>query len=238
MQRRHLIHTTVAALSLFVLPTWAQSAAPDLSPEQTGRPRSGKVEEAIRQLNPQFKFSKEGALVVGTTTGRLPFGAYATDNKTPVGNAPDIAQLVADSLGRRLELVSVAWADWPLGLQSGTQAPISQVVLYPGVAAVERTARINAGARQLTFECLPAAIDVASLQVSADAHVRIGDYKTLLQPRDVAGKSCASPLETQIRALEDQLAAIHADTGASTLVASYLQGLTQPGAQQAPWRHC
>ena len=119
MQRRHLIHTTVAALSLFALPTWAQSAAPDLSPEQTGRPRSGKVEEAIRQLNPQFKFSKEGALVVGTTTGRLPFGAYATDNKTPVGNAPDIAQLVADSLGRRLELVSVAWADWPLGLQSG-----------------------------------------------------------------------------------------------------------------------
>lgn len=114
---------------------------------------------------------------------------------------------------------------------AGAQAPISQVVLYPGVAAVERTARINAGTRQLTFECLPAAIDVASLQVSADAQVRIGDYKTLLQPRDVAGKSCASPLDTQIRALEDQLAAINADTGASTLVASYLQGLTQPGSE-------
>ncbi len=119
MQRRHLIHTAAAALSLLALPSWAQSAAPDLSPEQAGRPRSDKVDEAIRLLNPQFKFAKEGALVVGTTTGRLPFGAYATDNKTPVGNAPDIAQLVADSLGRRLELVSVAWADWPLGLQSG-----------------------------------------------------------------------------------------------------------------------
>ncbi|MBB6576659.1 uncharacterized protein (TIGR02231 family) [Comamonas odontotermitis] len=122
-------------------------------------------------------------------------------------------------------------ADVGTQVLAGAQAPISQVVLYPGVAAVERTARINAGTRQLTFECLPAAIDVASLQVSADAQVRIGDYKTLLQPRDVAGKSCASPLDTQIRALEDQLAAINADSGASTLVASYLQGLTQPGSE-------
>ena len=119
MQRRHLIHTTLAALSLLALPAWAQQAPPDLSPEQASRPRSDKVEAAIRQLNPQFKFVKEGSLVVGTTTGRLPFGAYATDNKTPVGNAPDIAQLVADSLGRKLELVSVAWADGPRGLQSG-----------------------------------------------------------------------------------------------------------------------
>ena len=119
MQRRYLIQSSIASLALLALPVLAQQAAPDLSPEQAGRPRSDKVEPAIRLLNPQFKFAKEGTLVVGTTTGRLPFGAYATDNKTPVGNAPDIAQLVADSLGRKLELVSVAWADWPLGLQSG-----------------------------------------------------------------------------------------------------------------------
>lgn len=91
----------------------------DLSPEQPGRPRSQPVPEALKLLPKDFRFAKDGVLTVGTTTGRLPFGAYATDNKTPVGNAPDIAQLVADSLGRRLELVSVAWADWPLGLQSG-----------------------------------------------------------------------------------------------------------------------
>ena len=56
MQRRHLIHTTLAALSLLALPAWAQQAPPDLSPEQAGRPRADKVEAAIRQLNPQFKF--------------------------------------------------------------------------------------------------------------------------------------------------------------------------------------
>lgn len=99
--------------------TAALAQGVDLSPEQPGRPRSQPVPEALKLLPKDFKFAKDGVLTVGTTTGRLPFGAYATDNKTPVGNAPDIAQLVADSLGRRLDLVSVAWADWPLGLQSG-----------------------------------------------------------------------------------------------------------------------
>jgi polar amino acid transport system substrate-binding protein len=104
-------------LAAAVLPIAAQTV--DLSPEQPGRPRAQAVPEALKLLSKDFKFVKDGVLVVGTTTGRLPFGAYATDNRTPAGNAPDIAQLVADSLGRRLELVSVAWADWPLGLVAG-----------------------------------------------------------------------------------------------------------------------
>ena len=128
------VNKTLAALALAaasiaaLAPIHASAQAIDLSPEQPGRPRSQKVDEAIKLVAKDFKFAKEGVLTVGTTTGRLPFGAYATDNKTPVGNAPDIAQLVADSLGRKLELVSVAWADWPLGLSSGKyDAVISNV---------------------------------------------------------------------------------------------------------------
>ncbi len=113
--RRNLLAVLLAAL--LPLAAAAQITS-DLSPEQPGRPRAQKLDEAVR-LAKDFKFAKEGVLVVGTTTGRLPFAAYATDTRTPVGNAPDIAQLVADSLGRKLELVSTAWADWPLGLQSG-----------------------------------------------------------------------------------------------------------------------
>ena len=91
------------------------------------------------------------------------------------------------------------------------RAPIARVTLYAGVASVERTARITAATRQLVFECLPGSIDPQSLQVSADAGVRLGDYKLQSQPRELASKACASPLEQQIRTLEDQLAALEAD---------------------------
>lgn len=117
--RRNLIQTALGTLALLSLPGWAQLAPPDLSPAQANRPRASKNEPAIQQIAPHAKFSKEGVLVVGTTTSRLPFGAFATDNKTVVGVMPDIAQLVADSLGRRLEIVPVVWADWPLSLSSG-----------------------------------------------------------------------------------------------------------------------
>ena len=119
MFNRKQFISTLLATSALALGISAHAQNVDLSPEQPGRPRSQPVPEALQKPGKDFKFVKDGVLVVGTTTGRLPFGAYATDNKTPVGNAPDIAQLVADSLGRKLELVSVAWADWPLGLQSG-----------------------------------------------------------------------------------------------------------------------
>ncbi|MDR0226007.1 MAG: DUF4139 domain-containing protein [Burkholderiaceae bacterium] len=112
-------------------------------------------------------------------------------------------------------------------------APISRVTLYPGVASVERTARVAAGTRQLVFECLPAGLDPQSLQVSADAGVRLGDYKVQLQPRELASKACASPLEQQIRSLEDQLAALEADEAAARLVGDYLQGLARPGGDEA-----
>jgi ABC-type polar amino acid transport system ATPase subunit len=97
--RRNILSALVVAAFLLPLAASAQlPPATDLSPEQAGRPRAQKLDEAIK-LAKDFKFLKEGVLVVGTTTGRLPFAAYATDTKTPVGNAPDIAQLVADSLG-------------------------------------------------------------------------------------------------------------------------------------------
>ena len=59
-------------------------------------------------------------LKVSTTAGGLPpLGFLADDEKTPIGNEPDIATLVADALGLKLELEVKAWADWPLGAAVG-----------------------------------------------------------------------------------------------------------------------
>ncbi|NTI78690.1 ABC transporter substrate-binding protein [Rhizobium rhizogenes] len=102
-----------------LLSTLALAQEVDLSPEQKGRVRAEKVEAAIKLIPAGYKFVTPGKLTVASVPGRLPFAAYATDNKTPVGSEPDIAQLVADGLGLQLELIPIAWADWPLGVVSG-----------------------------------------------------------------------------------------------------------------------
>ena len=81
--------------------------------------RAQVVPEAVALIPADFRFVTPGKLTVASVPGHLPFAAYATDTKTSVGAEPDIAQLVADSLGLELELVPVAWADWPLGVTSG-----------------------------------------------------------------------------------------------------------------------
>ena len=125
-------------------------------------------------------------------------------------------------------LPALAAADSTRLSVSGSRAPITEVTLYPGIAAVQREARIEAQTRQLSFECLPASVDVQSLQITSDEGVRIGEIKTLMQARHMA-KDCASPLDQQIRTLEDQLAAIEAEENAAKLVGEFLQGVSKPG---------
>lgn len=109
----------LGALALGVLASGALAEDVDLSPEQPGRVRAEPVQAAIDLLPQGYKFVTAGKLTVASVPGRLPFAVYATDTATPVGSEPDLAQLVADSLGLELELIPIAWADWPLGLVSG-----------------------------------------------------------------------------------------------------------------------
>ncbi len=103
----------------------------DLSPEQSNRLRVEKNDKRIAEIPSSFKFAKDGVLTIGiSTSGHLPLHDYAADSKTVIGYDVDLAQIIADSLGRKLELVSVAWADWPLGLASGKfDAVISNVTV-------------------------------------------------------------------------------------------------------------
>lgn len=106
---------------------------------------------------------------------------------------------------------------------------ITLVKVYPGSATVERTARVAAGSKTLTFACLPAGLDVQSLQVSADASVRIGETSVLTEPRSLSARCSASALDGRIRELEDQKDALQAETDALGLVTGYLKGLSGPG---------
>lgn len=126
-------------------------------------------------------------------------------------------------------LPGLALADASSLSVSGNRAPITEVTLYPGIAAIQREARIDAQTRLLSFECLPASVDTQSLQISGDEGVRVGEIKTLMQSRQMAAKECTSPLDQQIRSLEDQLASIEAEEGAARLVGDFLQGMSKPG---------
>jgi polar amino acid transport system substrate-binding protein len=72
----------------------------------------------------------DGVLRVATTPFSAPLDFYADDNETPIGNETDIAQLVADALGLKLQLVPTAWENWPLATQSGqVDATIANVTV-------------------------------------------------------------------------------------------------------------
>ncbi|MBB4010039.1 ABC transporter substrate-binding protein [Allorhizobium taibaishanense] len=117
-RKSRLLRLALAGLfSLVVSGASAQDA--DLNPDQNDRIRVEKVDAAIKLIPADYKFVTPGKLTVATNPGRLPFAAYASDTKTAIGSEPDLAQLVADSLGLQLELVPIAWADWPLGVTSG-----------------------------------------------------------------------------------------------------------------------
>jgi polar amino acid transport system substrate-binding protein len=72
----------------------------------------------------------DGKLTVVTTGGSAPLTLFATDNKTLIGSEVDIAYAVGAALGLDVEVLPVAWADWPLGVESGKyEAVLSNVTV-------------------------------------------------------------------------------------------------------------
>lgn len=102
---------------------------------------------------------------------------------------------------------------------------IAVVKVYAGSATVERVARVAPGSRSITFACLPAGLNVQSLQVSADASVRLGETAVVNMPRARAPRCQSGAFDTRIREIEDQKAALQAESDALDLVTGYLKGL-------------
>ena len=116
------------------------------------------------------------------------------------------------------------------------ESRIAQVKVYPGSATVERVMRVTAGSKTLTFACLPAGLDVQSLQVTAAASVRVGETSVLTEQRALSSQCSTSALDGRIRELEDQKESLQAETDALVLVTGYLKGLTGTG-DEASGKH-
>ncbi|WP_183042635.1 ABC transporter substrate-binding protein [Enterobacter sp. R1(2018)] len=110
--------TAVLALMLFSTAGLAQEGI-DLKANE--RPiHTAKNPQAISKIPPTYKFIEPGTLTVAISAlNSPPLAMLASDNRTRIGSDPDIARLLADSLGLKLKLVPTAWEDWPLGITSG-----------------------------------------------------------------------------------------------------------------------
>jgi uncharacterized protein (TIGR02231 family) len=111
-------------------------------------------------------------------------------------------------------LPTLAWAQ---------NSRIEQVVVYPGGATVQRVVSVKAGAQQVRLSCLLASFDADSLQVRGEA-VTVGEITVQTVTRADAPECSTSPLDTRIRELEDQLAAVNAEITANDVALSYLKG--------------
>ena len=156
-----------AAATLLSAPAF--SAELDFSPEQPNRLRTEKSDAVINAVPKDFKFVQNDKFVVGINPWVPPISTYATDAKTVVAFDPDLIQLVSDTLGRELVLVPIAWADWPLSLQSGKfDAVISNVTVTEE--------------RKEKFDFSTYRKDELGFYVKADSPIT-----SLKEPKDIAG---------------------------------------------------
>ncbi|MFI2566397.1 ABC transporter substrate-binding protein [Paenarthrobacter sp. NPDC089989] len=112
----------------------------------------------------------DGKLTVVTTGGAAPLSLFASDNKTLIGSEVDIAYAVGETLGLQVEVLPVAWADWPLGVESGKyEAVLSNVTVTE--------------ARKEKFDFATYRNDLLGFYAKSDSD--IGEVK---EAKDVAGK--------------------------------------------------
>lgn len=170
LPRRSLIGIfTGAAIGLPALSPRARAAGFDLGPEQRDRLHASRNDAARALIPKDFPFVRPGWLTVDNAPSNPPLSAFATDAKTVIGNEPDIALLLAESLGLQLNLVPSAWADWPLGLQSARfDAVISNVTVTEE--------------RKEKFDFSTYRRDILGFYVAKDS-----DVAALNEPKDVAG---------------------------------------------------
>ncbi|MFK3659103.1 ABC transporter substrate-binding protein [Scandinavium sp. NPDC088450] len=128
-------------------------------------------EQAIAKIPANYKFVEPGTLTVAISAlNSPPLALVASDNRTRIGSDPDIARLLAGSLGLKLKLVPTAWEDWPLGITSGRYD-----VALVNIAVTEQ--------RKQKFDFATYRVDSLAFSVKADSPVQ-----AINGPADLSGK--------------------------------------------------
>ena len=131
---------------------------------------TAKNPQAVSKIPADYRFVEPGTLTVAISAlNSPPLALLASDNKTRIGSDPDVARLLADSLGLKLKLVPTAWEDWPLGITSGRYD-----VALVNIAVTEQ--------RKTKFDFATYRADSLAFSVKSTS-----DIQSISKPEDVAG---------------------------------------------------
>ncbi len=108
-------------------------------------------------------------------------------------------------------------------------APISEVILYPGSATIERSALVSPGMTQLEVKGLPSGFDIQTLRVQADAGIQLGQIVTQDIGRSEAANEREAAIEAKIEALDDRMTVLDVEARSAALVQGFLENLGSKG---------
>lgn len=126
---------------------------------------------AIAKIPPGYRFVAPGTLTVAISAlNSPPLALLASDNRTRIGSDPDMARLLADSLGLKVKLVPTAWEEWPLGIAAGKYD-----VALVNIAVTEQ--------RKTKFDFATYRVDTLGFSVKSTS-----DIQSINAPAEVAGR--------------------------------------------------
>lgn len=115
---------------------------------------------------------------------------------------------------------------------AGAQARISEVLVFPGGAEVQRVQTVAAGTQEAEFACIPARIQLDALQARGGTGLQVGEISVITEPSAAVPACSGQPqLDAAIRRLEDERAGLAAERSALDLVLGYLR---QSGDAKSP----
>lgn len=127
--------------------------------------------QAVAKIPANYRFVEPGTLTVAVSMlNSPPLALLASDNRTRIGSDPDIARLLAGSLGLKLKLIPTAWEDWPLGIASGRYD-----VALVNIAVTEQ--------RKEKFDFATYRVDSLAFSVKSTSEIQ-----SIKSPEDLAGK--------------------------------------------------
>jgi uncharacterized protein (TIGR02231 family) len=115
----------------------------------------------------------------------------------------------------------LALAALPSPAQDATR--IVAATVYPDSARIERELKVPGGTRHVVLACVPAAVDVTTLQVDGEPELRVGEIRSMALPQTRWSECAPSPLELRTQALALKQASLEAQRDSNELALAYLK---------------